>query len=250
MGVISNLADRMRVLRILVSRRYIWRDLAEMACFDHVIRDLRANTNPLMFSRILRVTDTVVPNFAETLGEESDFDLPGAPELHHSETSVSEFLGELVFRLRASAVLELGCFLGWTSAHFALGLHAAGTHGKLWCVDTKAQFLEHARTNLARLGLDQPVEFLCGSSTDKTILDQLPSEIDIVFIDTSHTYETTRKEIETYSLMLSPGGYMILHDSISFPGVRRAISEVCDKFYCLTFATERSNGLTILWRKT
>jgi predicted O-methyltransferase YrrM len=219
-----------------------------MANKDHRITDIRANANPLRFAETLAGNKTPTPIFAETLGMKRNFERPGTPNWN-SESSVSEFLGELVFRLRARTVVELGCFIGWTSAHLALGLREAGMKGTLWCVDSEARFLEDARANLARLELDQRVTFLCAQSTDEGLLAILPSTIDVVFIDTSHSYETTRKEIATYAQRLNPGGYIVLHDSIGFPGVRHAVVEVWDQFHSLTFATERSNGVTVLWSK-
>jgi predicted O-methyltransferase YrrM len=219
-----------------------------MANKDHRITDIRANANPLTFVEALVGNKIPIPNFAETLGMTNNFERLGTPKWS-SESSVSEFLGELVFRLHARTVVELGCFIGWTSAHLALGLREAGMKGKLWCVDSEARFLEDARANLARLELDQLVTFLCGQSTDEALLANLPSVIDVVFIDTGHSYETTRKEIVTYAQRLNPGGCIILHDSIGFPGVRRAVAEVWDQFHSLTFATERSNGVTVLWSK-
>jgi hypothetical protein len=37
-----------------------------------------------------------------------------------------------------------------------------------------------------------------------------------------------------------------MHDSIGLPGVRRSLEELPDHFRRLTFATERSNGVTVL----
>jgi len=249
MTVASNIANRLRVLRTILTRRRIWPDLAAMIQINHFeIRQIRANKTPLEFAAALSGTQTPALDFAAILGPVNSFERLDTPKWA-SESGVSEFLGELVFRLRARAVVELGCFIGWTSAHLALGLREAGVNGKLWCVDGEARFLDIARANLNRLGLDQQVEFLCGHSTDDALLANLPTAIDVVFIDTGHDYQSTQREIATYAQRLKPGGYMVLHDSISHPGVRRAIEEVWDRFHSLTFATERSDGVTVLWAK-
>ena len=47
------------------------------------------------------------------LGSKSSFERPNTPKWS-SESRVSEFLSELVFRLQVLTVVELGCFIGWT----------------------------------------------------------------------------------------------------------------------------------------
>ena len=251
MSVASNLTDRIRVLKTLFTKRFIWPDLSDMAQTrvhaHQLVRDISANTNPLKFvDRLQKAANGL--DFAGILGSAKKFERSDVPPWN-SESSVSEFLGDLVFRLKARTVVELGCFVGWTSAHIALGVREANCNGKLWCVDTETRFLEIARENLARVGLGEQVEFLCGQSMDSAVLAKLPAEIDIVFIDTSHLYEDTCKELDIYSKRLSADGCIILHDTISWPGVRRAVGNIWDRFQSLTFATEGSNGVTVLRSK-
>jgi predicted O-methyltransferase YrrM len=248
MTISSNIADRIRILRIILTQRSIWSDLSDMSHAYHRIDDIRANAHPFTFVETLFGSRASLPNFAEALGTMKSFERADTPKWN-SESNVSEFLGALIFHLRPRTVVELGCFIGWTSAHLALGLREAGLEGTLWCIDNDPHFLQDARTNLTRLSLDKNVTFLRGRSLDDELMAKLPSAIDVVFIDTSHSYETTRREIATYAQRLTPGGYVILHDSISFPGVRRAVGEVWDQFHSITFATERSDGLTVLWQK-
>lgn len=247
MTIVSNLADRMQVLRILLTKRSIWPGLIQLSSPFHEIREIRANTNPLRFVEPLPNASAPLPNFA-VLGSVHDFERPDTPRWN-AESTVSEFLGELVFRLQARTVIELGCFIGWTSAHLALGMQEAGTNGTLWCVDNDKRFVEYTRANLVRLGLEKRVTFLCGRSVDDAILAALPPVADMVFIDTSHLFEDTRREIALYSKRFASTGFMVLHDTIQFPGVRRAVAEVLDQFNAFTFATEYSPGLTVLWSR-
>ena len=136
-----------------------------------------------------------------------------------------------MYNLQPATVVELGCFVGRTSAHLALGLREAGCEYELWCVDIEKRFLEIAEANLTRLGLQHHVSFLCGGSLDDAILAKLPPVIDVIYIDAGHAYQTTRKEIATHAQRLRPGGgWIILHDSIMFPSVRRAVFELSDQF--------------------
>jgi len=86
-------------------------------------------------------------------------------------------------------------------------------------------------------------------SVNEDAINALPNNADIIFIDSSHAYENTCKEIQLYSQKLSPGGCLVLHDSIKWPGVREAIVNVRESYYILTFATSRGNGLTVMFQK-
>ena len=59
--------------------------------------------------------------------------------------------------------------------------------------------------------------------------------------------QIVKRKIDHFGARLRPRGCLVLHDSLSAPGVRRAVFERRDRFRVATFATERSNGLTILW---
>jgi len=247
MSLASNLGERLRLLRTALTRRYIWHDLTAMVkAHGYELREIRANTHPLRFARQLPSEDsTPLPDFAGRIGPPDEF-LLARSYAWNSEASVSEFLGELAFRQRACTVVELGCYVGWTSAHLALGLQAAGRGGKLWCLDYEVRFLDAARANLARLGLAERVEFVPGLSLAPATLAALPAEIDLLFIDTSHEYQATLDEIAAYLPRLAPSGLIALHDSVSQDGVRRAVQDRWPDFETLTFATEFGNGVTVL----
>jgi len=245
MSLVSNLRPRLRLLRLALTRRYFWADLAAMVKSEgYEVREIRANVHPLRFASFLPKTVGPVPNFSG-LGPGDAFALAGT-HAWNSEPSVSTFLGELAFRQRPQTVVELGCYVGWTSAHIALGLRAAGDQGRLWCVDTERRFLDAAAENLRQHDLIHRVSFVEGFSTDGQVLAALPSSIDLLFIDTSHEYRPTLAEIEIYLPRLAPGGLIALHDSISQDGVRRAIFDRWSEFETLTFATEAGNGVTVL----
>jgi predicted O-methyltransferase YrrM len=54
--------------------------------------------------------------------------------------------------------------------------------------------------------------------------------IDLLLIDTSHTYEGTKAELEAWLPKLTPGALIWMHDyKGSYPGVRKAIREACKR---------------------
>jgi predicted O-methyltransferase YrrM len=245
----SNLRSRIRLLRNALSQRHVWSDISAMAREHGEYSDVAGDIDPLGFARVVFGNDGALipapPEFSQKLGSASSFTPPGAPEFYNSEPSVGRFLGQLVFHRKPAVVVELGCFVGWTSAHLAMALQANG-NGKLYCVDCDQQHLDATVANLKRMGLDGMTKTLLGTSLEADILAALPSKIDVLFIDTSHMYQDTLDEIALYSSRIGETGCMVLHDSISFPGVRRAIAEMSGMFRILTFATESGNGVSVL----
>ena len=250
MSFSSNLLPRLRLLRTALTRRFIWSDLTAMVkAHGFELREVRGNQHPLAFANDVvgrgGSQPATPPDFAATLGNGNDFAL-ASTHAWNSERSVSEFLGQLVFHLRPRAVVELGCYVGWTSAHLALGIKASAAGGRLLCVDSDPRFLEAARRNLQQRGLGSNVEFIQGYSTEANVLGALPEHIDLLFIDTTHQYDDTHHELAVYRQRLAPGGIIALHDSISQDGVRRVVRDVWQDFETMTFGTELGNGLTIL----
>jgi predicted O-methyltransferase YrrM len=245
----SNIAPRLALMRTALARRFIYDDLVSMTrAYGMDYQDLSANLGPIDLANRVFTADPA-PDFSTLLGSPEAFTPNRAPSLFNSEPSVARFLAQLVFHRRAHTIIELGCFVGWTTAHLAAAMRATGVNGRIHALDYMQDYLDVMHGNLSRHQLDHLVSPIKGLSLDPHILAALPSAADIIFIDTSHAYPDTRDEILAYAPRLAPGGCIVLHDSISAPGVRRSIFELRDQFDMHTFATERSNGVTVLFRK-
>jgi predicted O-methyltransferase YrrM len=248
MSLSHNLLARLRLVRIALTRRFIYRDIVSMAeAYGLEYRDVVADVEPFEFVRNLGGPDSV-PDFGRIEPSER-FTPKGAPATFNSEPSVGRFLGELAFRQDARTIVELGCFVGWTTAHLALALRSRGSGGRLYALDYQQDYLDTMMANLRRHdGLDREVTPIRGMSLDPSVLSSLPAKIDLVFLDTSHAYPATRDEILAYAERLTPKGFLVLHDSLNASGVRRSVHELSGQFRVLTFGTERSNGVTVLQR--
>ena len=247
----KNIQTRIRLLHNALFRRFVWSDVIAMVYENGLeYRDVVADVEPLEFARYVfgtsQAPENLLPAFDQKLGSAKDFTPANALEYYNSEPSVGRFLGQLVFYRQPTRVVELGCFVGWTSAHLALALKANDQSGSLYCVDPNQDHLDTAYANLKRFGLEQKTIFLKGFSLDESILSKLPDEIDVLFIDTTHRYPDTLNEIKTYAPRMAAGGCMVLHDSLCWPGVRRSLLELAGQFRILTFATEKGNGVTVL----
>lgn len=131
-------------------------------------------------------------------------------------------------------VIELGVRTGVSTIAF---LHAVELHGgHVWSVDINPP-PPHEWTG------HEQWTFMLGD--DLELAEQLPDNVDVVFIDTSHTYDQTCAELEMYVEKVRPGGVVLLHDvelkhpelspitDPPFP-VRAAVDEYC-----------AANGLTV-----
>jgi cephalosporin hydroxylase len=144
------------------------------------------------------------------------------------ESDIHEHLAtfvDLVVSMNAQKVIELGVRTGVSTVAWLYGLEQTGGH--LWSVDiVKSPFDAKGWT------------FILGDDLSVDVLEQLPDDADIVFIDSSHTYGHTLGELAVYSRKMRPGGRIVLHDTEvqhpdscpavpAFP-VKTAIIEFCE----------------------
>jgi len=72
-------------------------------------------------------------------------------------------------------------------------------------------------------------------------------EIDVLMIDTSHSYEQTKKELATWGHKVVSGGFVIVHDTVSFPEQNKAIWEFLDENQLSDYVEHKNcNGLGII----
>ncbi len=110
-------------------------------------------------------------------------------------------------------IIEWGVRGGVSTWALLEGLKDGGT---LWSVDIDECVVP------PRVSSDPRWRFLIGDDLDPLIQAQLPPVCDLVFIDTSHTYEQTAGEL-VYALTLQPRR-IVMHDVNQAP-VRQAVDE-------------------------
>lgn len=248
MSLSSNLRIRLRLLRAVLTKRFIYPDVTDVAlAFGNLpVPDVAGDLEPIdLLGRVGGLDARPWPDFS-ALRQDAMIGGPTERQNWSSERNAAEFIGRFTAALEAGVVIELGCFIGYTSAHIATALRAQPRPGHLHYVDCADDYLAATAANLKRFGLEGLATPHRGTSCDPTVLAELPAAADLIFIDTTHGYDDTRAEIAAYGPRLSSRGCLALHDSIRFPGVRRAVSEVSDRFRICTFATERGNGLSVL----
>jgi predicted O-methyltransferase YrrM len=155
-------------------------------------------------------------------------------------------LYSLVVESKAKAILELGVRTGESTV--ALLEAAQATNGHVTSLDIDPCLA--AREMIGRYGLDSRWTFVheddlvWGAAWDKA------KPWDFIFIDTSHLYEHTKKEIALFEPLLRPGGIMVFHDTTAFPqAVLVPIQEFLSGHPGFRFENRPNcNGLGILWK--
>lgn len=121
---------------------------------------------------------------------------------------------DTVCELDAQKVIELGVRYGVSTVAWIWALQHTGGH--LWAVDGAPPVEEPTmKVDLLNPLMDLPQwDFVLGWDTQQHVLDVLPTDADIVFIDTNHIYEETLIELETYLPRVRSGGRILLHDTM------------------------------------
>ena len=104
-------------------------------------------------------------------------------------------------------VLELGSRTGNSTLAFLSGAVAA--RGHVTSVD-----IAPLNDQMRMWAAIPEWTFIHGDDMDPQVQDRLPAEVDILFIDTSHEYLHTVKELEAYVPRVVPGGMVLLHDTL------------------------------------
>ena len=139
-------------------------------------------------------------------------------------------------------IVEVGSWVGESAIAMHAGLGPAG--GTIYCVDTWEgtptdatgywadiyspdkvfqMFLE----NIGDL-IDTRVRVIKGESL-QVAQDMEPQDLDMVFLDAGHDYDSVREDIEAWLPHVAPDGILCGHDfTESFPGVMRTVKECTD----------------------
>ena len=150
------------------------------------------------------------------------------------------------------SVLELG--VRWVVAAYAF---LAGNPKKYVGMDLDNPTKWGANLELLQKGAEQrgiDFEFRQCNDLEPSVYNSLPN-FDLIFIDTDHTYEQVKNELEIYHKKCNK--YLMLHDTVSFryggfgndkKGIWAAITEFLskNKEWELWESFANNNGLTIL----
>jgi len=138
----------------------------------------------------------------------AELSVQGDPMSYGTSRCAYIFFSE-VMRQRARKVIELGTGSGESAEAFLLALEL--TRGHLWTVDIR---IRNKVTKRLRERYGKRFTFYKGDSLDFAE-EWDKGKADIIFIDTSHTYEQTLKELEAFTPLLKKDGVIYLHDTLA-----------------------------------
>lgn len=143
---------------------------------------------------------------------------------------------QIVKKNKPQICVEIGSFLGASSCFICSAIPASS---KLYCIDTwgnhamsyweedteveRDTYLEFKQNTLKYK--DKIFEIRKWSTEAINTLKEHESNIDFLFIDGDHNYESVKKEWDLYSPLLSFGSIVAFHDTGWAEGVNRVISE-------------------------
>lgn len=135
----------------------------------------------------------------------------------------------LVTSIAAKTVIELGVNTGESTIALLEAVEA--TQGQLYSVDI--QLLPATKAMLENYGLMGRWNFTLQDDLEYVKTWPADKKADLIFIDTSHTFDHTTNEIAAYEPILRPGGIMVFHDTVSFhDGVQKPINDFLKKHGC------------------
>lgn len=136
---------------------------------------------------------------------------------------VANFYHNLTTMIRPLLVVEIGCFIGFSTLHFAEALRRQG-FGKIisidafdWDVDngqgpqSRHQIALHYRQ---KANLDKVITYIKGYSSDvyPQVEQSIQNSIDLLYIDGDHSINGVYQDFNTYYGDVKVGGYILLHD--------------------------------------
>lgn len=136
---------------------------------------------------------------------------------------VAIFYSSLTKMVRPLLVVEIGCFIGFSTLHFAKALKEQG-FGRMisidpfdWDVDT-GNGMENrevvARRYWKKAEMQRVVTFVKGTSASvySEIEEEIKQGIDLLYIDGDHTINGAFYDFNRYYNDVRPGGIIVLHD--------------------------------------
>lgn len=128
------------------------------------------------------------------------------------------------------AFVEIGSYLGASTAFLAEGIRRRAAPTILHCVDTwmNDAMSEGPRDTYAEFQKNvepygETIQPLRGYSSE--VAGGFEESVGLLFLDGDHSYEAVRADVDAWLHKVSPGGIVILHDVGWADGVQRVIRE-------------------------
>jgi predicted O-methyltransferase YrrM len=168
-----------------------------------------------------------------------------------SEPDVGRLLYGLVRLAKPTTAIEVGVYRGAASCHIAQALKDNGGKAEYHLVDISASVLKAAKERLEEFRLDTGVIIHCGDGARLAQTRGLP-KAEFIFLDADHAHGSVRRDLESFWPLLKEEGFLIIHDSILWNGVRFHVNRLARDLpgRVTTLATSGGSGISIVRRGT
>lgn len=125
-------------------------------------------------------------------------------------------VSELVWKIRPEVVIESGVAHGGALILYASLLELLG-RGRVIGVDIEIR--KYNRLAIESHPMSRRISLVEGSSVDLAIVDRVkgmvaPGQRTMVMLDSNHTCDHVRRELELYAPFVSPGSYLVVFDEV------------------------------------
>jgi cephalosporin hydroxylase len=120
---------------------------------------------------------------------------------------------EVISEVKPDFIIETGTYKGGGTLFLATVLKNINASGKVITVDIERQMERAAQLSL----FQETVEFIEGDSVSEEVIgliaDRVKGARAVVILDSDHHKQHVLKELRLYSRFVSPGSYLIVHDT-------------------------------------
>lgn len=125
-------------------------------------------------------------------------------------------LQEVIYRIKPDVIIETGVAHGGSLVYYA-SLCQAMSRGRVVGIDIEIR--PHNRTAIEAHPLASLITLIEGSSVDPEILDAVraqvkPGETVLVLLDSNHTRDHVRAELEAYAPLVTKESYLVATDGV------------------------------------
>jgi len=164
----------------------------------------------------------------------------------NSEREVGYFLASLIRLTKATTVLEVGVFEGYTTVEMIKALPKNGYYVGIDIKDlieteNKQEFIKESKSG-------KVIDLIIGNSiTEMPKLTK--NHFDLIFIDGDHSFDHVLKEFKIAETLITRTGIIAFHDSMHLDDVKRVVEYAGSfKYKFVNLNTPEGRGLALVMR--
>jgi cephalosporin hydroxylase len=144
-----------------------------------------------------------------------NFSWLGRPIIQYPQDMVA--IQEIIWAVKPDLIIETGIAHGGSIILSASILELLGGEGKVVGIDIDIR--KHNRDEIERHPLSKRIHMIEGSSIDSKTAEEVyrlakGKAVVLVILDSNHTHEHVKKEIELYHSLVTKGSYLMVFDTI------------------------------------